>query len=119
MTVLPNTVSIISMPQINPQKKSGRRLVPEARKTIALDALSGMGIAQAAKKNAVCRNSVYAQKTKAEAALEAAFADTTDATVLFYLPVSKHFICQVVLREHKKVGGIKPLRSPQCYLIET
>jgi len=56
-----------------------------------------MGIAQAAKKNAVCRNSVYAQKTKAEAALEAAFADTTDATVLFYLPVSKHFICQVVL----------------------
>ncbi len=56
-----------------------------------------MGIAQAAKKNAVCRNSVYAQKTKAEAALEAAFADTTEATVLSYLPISKHFIRQVVL----------------------
>ena len=97
MTVLPNTVSITSMPQISPQKTPARRLAPEAKKAITLDALSGMGIAQAAKKNAVCRNSVYAQKTKAEAALEAAFADTTDATVLFYLPVSKHFICQVVL----------------------
>ena len=97
MTVLPNTVSIISMSQISPQKTPARRLAPEAKKAIALDALSGMGIAQTAKKNAVCRNSVYAQKTKAEAALEAAFADTTDATVLFYLPVSKHFICQVVL----------------------
>ena len=97
MTVLPNTVSIISMPQISPQKTPARRLAPEAKKAIALDALSGMGIAQAAKKNVVCRNSVYAQKTKAEAALEAAFANTTDASVLFYLPVSKHFICQVVL----------------------
>ena len=85
------------MPQISPQKTTTRRLAPEAKKAIALDALSGMGIAQAAKKNAVCRNSVYAQKTKAEAALQAAFADTTDATVLFYLPVSKHFICQMVL----------------------
>ena len=74
------------MSQINFDKPPAFRLDPEAKKAIALDALSGMGIAQAAKKNAVCRNSVYAQKTKAEAALEAAFADTIDATVLFTSP---------------------------------
>jgi len=85
------------MSQINLDKPPARRLDAEAKKAIALDALSGMGVTQAARKNTVCRNSVYAQKTKAEAALEAAFADTIDATVWFYLPVSKHFICQVVL----------------------
>jgi hypothetical protein len=62
-----------------------------------MDVLSGMGVTQAARKNGVCRNSVYAQKHHAEVAIDTAFTDTTDTTVLFYLPVSKHFVCQVVL----------------------
>ena len=85
------------MLQTGHQTPPTRRLGSQAKKSIALDALSGMGVTQAARKNAVCRNSVYAQKNKAEAAIEAAFADKTDTTVLFYLPVSTHFICQVVL----------------------
>ncbi|MCP4206377.1 MAG: hypothetical protein GY767_04935, partial [Shimia sp.] len=96
VTFLPNTVSIRMSPA-NPKNTPARRLAPEAKKAIALDALSGMGVTQAARKNGVCRNSVYAQKDKAEAAIDTTFADKTDTTVLFYLPVSKQFVCQVVL----------------------
>jgi hypothetical protein len=85
------------MSQTSHKNTTARRLGPEAKKSIALDALSGMGVTQAARKNAVCRNSVYVQMNKAEAAMDAAFADKTDNTVLFYLPVSTHFIGQVVL----------------------
>ena len=65
MTVLANTAPIISMPQISHRKTTARHFAPEAKKAIALNTLSGMGIAHAAKKNAFCRNSVNAQKTKA------------------------------------------------------
>jgi hypothetical protein len=81
-----------------------RRLGPEAKKSIALDALSGMGVTQAARKNAVCRNSVYVQKNKAEAAMDAAFVDKTDNTVLFHLPVADERRIQTL--------STQPSRSP-------
>jgi hypothetical protein len=57
-----------------------------------LDALSGMRIAQAGRKQHVCRNWIYAQKNEAEAAVDHVFAEKTQTTVLFYLPVSTHII---------------------------
>ena len=70
--------------QIGRQKIPALRLAPKAKKAIALDALSGMGIAQAARKHDVCRKSVYTQKKEAEAAIDQAFTHKTEAKVLFY-----------------------------------
>jgi transposase-like protein len=64
------------------------RLDPEAKKAIVLDALSGVGITQAARKHDVCRNSVYAQKNEAEAAMDQVFVEKTETKVLFYVPIS-------------------------------
>ena len=64
------------MSQIGHQNIPAHRLAPEARKAIALDALSGMGIAQAARKHDVCRNSVYAQKNVVKAAIDQVFLPT-------------------------------------------
>ncbi len=83
--------------QIGRQNIPAFRLAPKAKKAIALDALSGMGIAQAARKHDVCRNSVYTQKKEAEAAIDQAFTQKEEAKVLFYLPVSTHLINQIVL----------------------
>jgi hypothetical protein len=47
------------MSQISHQNIPAPRLAPKAKKAIALDVLSGMGITQAARKHDVCRNSVY------------------------------------------------------------
>jgi hypothetical protein len=85
------------MSQTGHKNTPTRSLTPETKKSIALDVLSGMGVTQAAKKNAVCRNSVYAQKNRAEAAIESAFVDNFDSNAIYYLPVSTHLICQVVL----------------------
>jgi len=78
MTFLQSTVQIIWMSQTSSKNTSARRLGPEAKKSIALDALSGMVVTQAARKDAVCRNSVYVQKNKAEAAMDAASLDKKD-----------------------------------------
>jgi hypothetical protein len=85
------------MSQISHQNIPAPRLAPKAKKAIALDVLSGMGITQAARKHDVCRNSVYAQKNEAEAAVDQVFAEKTETTALFYLPVSTHLIGQIVL----------------------
>ena len=66
------------MSQTDHKNTPAHRLTPETKKSIALDVLSGMGVTQTAKKNAVCRNSVYIQKNKAEAAIESAFVDNFD-----------------------------------------
>jgi hypothetical protein len=47
------------MSQTDHKITPARSLTPETKKSIALDVLSGMGVTQTAKKNAVCRNSVY------------------------------------------------------------
>ena len=64
---------------------------------MALDALSGKSITETAQKHGVSRNSIYAQKHEAETAIHHAFSDKDDSDVLFYLPVSKRLIAQMVL----------------------
>ena len=73
------------------------RLTSDTKTSIVLDSLSGIGITQTANKNEVCRNTVYSLKDKAISAITDLFADRDDNTVLFYLPVSRAFIHQVVL----------------------
>jgi transposase-like protein len=82
----------MNISQIDHQNIPVLRLAPEAKKAIALDALSGMGIAQAARKHDVCRNSVYTQKREAEAAIDQTFTQKAKAKVLFHLPVTRHLI---------------------------
>ena len=64
---------------------------------MALDVLSGKSITEAARKHGVSRNSIYAQKQEAETAIHHAFGDKDDSDVLFYLPISKQLIAQMVL----------------------
>jgi hypothetical protein len=90
-------VSIISMSQEVPQNTPARRLTSEEEKAMALDVLSGKSITETAQKHCVSRNSNYAQKHEAETAIHHAFSDNDDGDVLFYLPVSKRLIAQMVL----------------------
>ena len=78
-------------------KAPPRRLTTDKKIDIALDAISGMKITHTANKHGVCRNSVYAHQHTAKQAIHNAFDNTGDQTVLFHLPVTQAFICQVVL----------------------
>ena len=75
---------------------SAHHLSSHTRKHIALDALGGMPITHIADKHKVCRNSVYKQKATAHDAINDAFDDQNDDQVLFYVPVTKGFIHQMV-----------------------
>jgi len=75
-------------------------LPPQQRQHLALQALAGTRpIAQLAHDHDVSRNFVYRQATKAEQALDAAFAPTDpDADrILFHLPVTKAWLQQLTL----------------------
>ena len=85
------------MPKIAHINTTSYRLTSDTKTTIALDSLSGIGINRTARKNEVCRNTVYALKDKAISAINDLFVDRDDHSVLFYLPVSRAFIHQVVL----------------------
>ena len=75
-----------------------RRLPPELKKSIALQAISGSNITQLAQKLQVCRNTVYKQKLLAQTTINEVFlAPVLDNQVLFDLPVTKDFLRQVVL----------------------
>lgn len=74
-------------------------MAPEARKELAIEALAQTRpIAQLAREADVSRKFVYQQADKAQAALDDAFEPAVkDDEVLFYLPVTRATICQVVL----------------------
>ena len=75
-----------------------RRLSPECKKSIGLQALSGNTVSHVAQLHQVCRNTVYSQKLRALEAMNDAFREpATDDPVLFNLPVTKDFLHQVVL----------------------
>jgi hypothetical protein len=75
------------------------RLTPSQRHQLALDALAGQPISQLAQQYQVSRKFVYQQLDFAHHALEQAFAPQTDDhdKVLFYLPVTRSRLCQIVL----------------------
>ena len=74
--------------------------LPSAQRIeLAIQALAGAAnVSHLAAENEVSRKFVYQQKTKARDALEDAFSQTAgDDDVLFYLPVTKAWLHQVVL----------------------
>ena len=75
-----------------------RRLTPENKKSIGLQAISGNNVSRVAQLHQVCRNTVYSQKLRALEAMNDAFREpATDDQVLFDLAVTKDFLHQVVL----------------------
>jgi hypothetical protein len=75
------------------------RLTSLQRRQLALDALAGQSISRLAEQHQVSRKFVYQQRDIAHAALERAFAPVPDdkERVLFYLPVTRSWIRQLVL----------------------
>jgi hypothetical protein len=76
------------------------RLLPlQARQQLALDALAGQSISALADQHQVSRKFVYQQLDMALDALVQAFAPVPDdqEKVLFYLPVTRSRLCQIVL----------------------
>lgn len=75
-----------------------RRLSPECKKSIGLQAISENNISHIARLHQVCRNTVYTQKQTTQTAVNEAFMDQDpDNQTLFHLPVTKAFLHQVVL----------------------
>lgn len=75
-----------------------RRLSPECKKSIGLQAISGNNVSHVAQLHQVCRNTVYSQKLLAQVAMNDAFREpATDDQVLFNLSVTRDFLHQVVL----------------------
>ncbi len=75
------------------------RLGGQERKELSVKALAGMEpIAQLAADNEVSRKFVYEQAAKADEALDEAFAPSSDdKSVLYYIPVTKPWIRQLIL----------------------
>ena len=76
-----------------------KRLLPLQRKDLAVQMLAGTEtISELARQHEVSRKFLYQQVHTAEAALNQAFApSSTPADVLFYLPVTKDWLRQLVL----------------------
>jgi hypothetical protein len=76
-----------------------KRLTPHRRQDLAIQVLAGMEtVSQLARQHEVSRKFLYRQVHTAEQALSAAFAPppATD-DVLFHLPVTRAWLCQLVL----------------------
>jgi hypothetical protein len=74
-------------------------LSPQQRQRLALDALTGLPVSDLACRHGVSRQFVYRQKQLAQDALDRAFAPAVpaDQEVLFYLPVTRAWLRQLVL----------------------
>lgn len=100
-------------PSISIQQNAVAKQVNQVtRQRIALSALSGKeSISSLARHHDTSRKFIYAQKDKASSALEDAFSENEkDADVLFYIPVTKGWLQQVVLSLvlicHSSYGGV-------------
>lgn len=75
-----------------------KRLSPEQQKNIGQEAISEGNISHIAQYHQVSRNTVYAQQRRARSALDDEFLPSTqDEKVLFYLPVTKGMIGQIII----------------------
>jgi hypothetical protein len=93
------TLELCSQPQ-STVFSTAKVMAPPQRRQLALDTLAGIQtVSRLAREHHVSRNFVYRQAAKAEEALDTAFsaAGLGEAEVLFYLPVTKAWLRQVVL----------------------
>jgi hypothetical protein len=76
-----------------------RRLSPQARQRIALDALYGVPLSRLARRHHVSRKFIRRQRRIAQDALDQAFTPPLprDQRVLFYLPVTRAWVAQFCL----------------------
>lgn len=75
-----------------------KHLSPEQQQSIAKQAISTGNISHIAQQHQVSRNTVYAQRQRALSALGDEFLSSApDEKILFYLPVTKEFIYQMVV----------------------
>ena len=77
-----------------------KQLLPEQRKDLAIQVLSGADtVSELAREHEVSRKFLYQQADTADQALSQAFAPppTPSGKVLFYLPVTKEWLRQLVL----------------------
>src|ERR1700735_769552 len=93
------TVLFQDEPALAPPACPAHQLTPTQRRQLALDALAGQPIAQLAELHQVSRKFIYQQLDIAHDALQQAFDPRADdqEKVLFYLPVSRARLCQIVL----------------------
>jgi hypothetical protein len=89
-----------------------KNLAPETRQEIGVSALAGMKtVTTLARQHETSRKFVYKQKETVGSALDDAFSDDRkDSKVLFYIPVTKAWLEQVVLALilicHSSYGGV-------------
>jgi hypothetical protein len=93
MCILPSSTTAVSAPPT-----PAHALPPAARQQLALDALTGSSVTHLADAHDVSRKFVYQQRAKAQHALQDAFQPPPhDDDVLFYLPVTKAWLNQLIL----------------------
>jgi hypothetical protein len=91
-------MSMLATPTAPAKTVPAHSLCPEQRQQLAVDVLSGSCIADLARQHHVSRKFVYQQADKALCALQQAFTATPPPEeVLFYLPVTKAWIRQLVV----------------------
>jgi hypothetical protein len=93
------TSAVLSLQQAIPNGCPAKALPPSQRLQIGLQALAGTeSITNLADEFDVSRKFVCQQRTRAEEALDDAFApQQADDQVLFHLPVTKRWLCQLIL----------------------
>ena len=98
------TASTINTTPVSPSSKktacfcSAKQLTNHERQQLAEKALAGTeSISDLAKESQTSRQFIYQQKAKAQAGINHAFSGSKPSEVLFYIPVTKAWITQVVL----------------------
>ena len=75
-----------------------QQLDAQQRQNLAVEVLAGRCVADLARQNEVSRKFLYQQKEQAQQALHESFTPSApDEEVLFYLPVTKKWVCGLVL----------------------
>ena len=96
----------------NFSNNAAKKINPTVRKKIWVSALAKKNsISDLSRQHETSRKFVYAQKDKASSALDDAFSEKEkDSEVLFYIPVTKEWLHQVVLSLilvcHSSYGGV-------------
>ena len=96
-----STLIIGPAPHVVKPQSPAARLSPEERKGLAVKVLARTDpVTALAEQNGVSRKFLYVQATKAKEALQDAFdpaSNEGDSRVLFYIPVTKQWLVQLVL----------------------
>ena len=84
---------------MSPSTSVAASLSPSIRKELAIQVLTKMEpVSHLAAQHQVSRKFLYQQRHKADQALDEAFAESTDdQAVLFYLPITKDWLFQLIL----------------------